>query len=68
MPRTENQKVVTAYLPVELYDKLEQFKLEQGLKSDSKVINAILERWFFGEIPTSAIAKTNHLEERLSQV
>ncbi len=68
MPRTENQKVVTAYLPLELYDKLEQFKLEEGLKSDSKVINTILERWFFGEVPIPAIAKTNHLEERLSEV
>lgn len=68
MPRTENQKATTAYLSLELYDKLEEFKREEALKSDSKAITTILERWFFGEMPIPAIAKTNHLEERLSEV
>ena len=68
MPRTENQKAVAAYLPLALYEKLEEFKLEEDLKSDSKAINTILERWLFGEVPIHAIAKTDRLEERLSEV
>ena len=46
MPRTDNQKAVTAYIPLELYDLLSDFKSKEGLRSDSQAIVAILERFF----------------------
>lgn len=46
MSRTENQKAVTAYLSRQLYDQLSEFKLAQGLRSDSQAIAVILEQFF----------------------
>lgn len=66
MPRIDNQKVVTAYLPLELYDRLEDFKNSEGLKSDSKAIVTMLERWFFE--PAYSPVVENPLESRLKDL
>jgi hypothetical protein len=56
---TENPRVA-AYPPQRIYERLIEFKLEQGLKSDSAAIIAILETYFFGGTPTvSELPNTN---------
>jgi hypothetical protein len=63
MPRSDNQKAVTTYLSLELYDQLANFKNDEGLRSDSGAIAMILERFFCESIPHSRYQ--SDLEQRL---
>ncbi|NJM19638.1 MAG: hypothetical protein HC836_29435 [Richelia sp. RM2_1_2] len=49
---TDNPRVA-AYPPKRIYERLVEFKNEQGLKSDSAAIIAILENYFFSSTPTT---------------
>ena len=70
MPRTDNQKAVTAYVPLNLYDLLYDFKSKEGLRSDSQAITAILERFFGsnGFSQNDNAAECNKDEHRFKQI
>lgn len=67
MPRTDNQKATTAYLSLDLYELLKDFKLNKGLKSDSQAIAVILEQFFAGST-TLEDATSGSVDERLEKV
>jgi nuclear factor of activated T-cells 5 len=71
MPRTENQKVATAYLSQQLYDQLVDFKSQEGLKSISQALTAIVEQFFAhsDRLPVDTGLNSDHVvEERLEQL
>ncbi|WP_414625165.1 hypothetical protein [Calothrix sp. CCY 0018] len=67
---TDNPRVA-AYPPKRIYDAVVEFKNEQGLKSDSAAIIAILENYFFSSTPTtprdtpSTIKRLDELEGKV---
>lgn len=63
---TDNPRVA-AYPPQRIYERLVEFKREQGLKSDSAAIIAILESYFFGSTP-DADSDTPATNLRLSEL
>jgi hypothetical protein len=63
---TSNPRVA-AYPPQRIYERLVEFKREQGLKSDSAAIIAILENYFFSSTPL-AYSDTPTTKERLDDL
>ena len=61
---TENPRVA-AYPPQRIYERLVEFKRQQGYKSDSAAIVAILEAYFFGSTPSKRLSELPSVEMRL---
>ncbi|MEC4817582.1 MAG: hypothetical protein SAK29_30575 [Scytonema sp. PMC 1069.18] len=61
---TENPRVA-AYPPPRIYERLVKFKQQQGYKSDSAAIVAILSAYFFGSTPSESVSESLAIETRL---
>lgn len=44
MPKSDEQKAVSVYMPLELYQQLMEFKNQENLRSDSQAVNLLVER------------------------
>lgn len=61
---TENPRVA-AYPPQRVYERLVKFRQQQGFKSDSAAIVAILEAYFFGSSSGEPLSESRARETRL---
>lgn len=42
MPKSDEQKAVSVYMPLDLYQQLVEFKEKENIRSDSQAINLLL--------------------------
>ncbi len=64
---TENPRVA-AYPPQRIYERLLEFKRQQGFKSDSAAIVAILEAYFFSSTPDESLSEPSALSKRVESL
>lgn len=46
MPKSDEQKAVSVYMPLDLYQQLVEFKEKENIRSDSQAINLLLAQCF----------------------
>ncbi|KJH71971.1 hypothetical protein [Aliterella atlantica] len=71
MPKSDEQKAVSVYMPLDLYQQLVEFKEKENIRSDSMAINLLLRQCFGNPTPDRSDRvnrKMNQLKAEIADI